>query len=309
MVFCKGGERKMTKHDSISRRIFCVCNVIFFILLMAVVLFPYLHILAKAFNDGKDTSMGGITIFPRVFTLENFSAVIGDDAFGRAFVVTVCIVLVGTLVSLLIQFMTAYVFTNNQFIGHKFLMYMFMIPMYFGGGLIPHYILYSKIGMLNNYLVYILPTCFSVYNMIIIRSYLNTIPPSLAESAEVDGANHLTVAFRIILPLAKPVLATVALWLAVGLWNNWTTTLYYVTKKDMYTLQYVLMQVLKEAEKIQALIKDAALRGEVLEIETNITTDSVRSAQLIVTTVPIVIIYPFLQKYFIQGITLGAVKD
>lgn len=299
----------MSKRDSISRKIFYVCNIIFFLLIMTVVLFPYLNILAKAFNDGKDTMRGGITIFPRKFSLENFGAVLKNDAFGQAFLTSVCVVVVGTLLGLFVQFLTAYVFTNKYFVGHKVLMYMFMIPMYFGGGLIPQYILYSKLGLMNNYLVYVLPNCFSVYNMIIIRSYLNSIPPSLAESAKVDGANHPTIAFRIILPLAKPVLATVALWLAVGLWNNWTTTLYFVTKKSMYTLQYVLVQVLKEADKINALIQEAAMRGEMLEIQSNITTESIRSAQLIVTTVPIVVVYPFLQKYFIAGVTLGAVKD
>lgn len=299
----------MTKHDSVSRRIFYVCNVIFFLLLIAVVLFPYLNILAKALNDGKDTAMGGITIFPRRPTFENFTTVLGDKSFGRAFLTSACIVVVGTLLNLLVQFMAAYVFMNKQFIGHKVLLYLFMVPMYFGGGLIPQYILYSKLGLLNNYLVYVLPGCFSVYNMIIIRSYLNSIPASLAESARVDGANDLRIAFRIILPLAKPVLATVALWVAVALWNDWLTTLYFVTKKEMFTLQYVLMQVLKEAEKIQAIIKEAAMRGEVVNIKSNITTESVKSAQLIVTTVPIIIMYPFLQKYFIQGITLGAVKD
>lgn len=299
----------MTKHDSVSRRIFYICNVIFFLLMIAVVLFPYLNILAKALNDGKDTAMGGITIFPRKLTFENFTTVLGDKSFGRAFLTSACIMLVGTLLNLLVQFMTAYVFMNKQFIGHKVLLYLFMVPMYFGGGLIPQYILYSRLGLLNNYLVYVLPGCFSVYNMIIIRSYLNSIPASLAESARVDGANDLKIAFRIILPLAKPVLATVALWVAVGLWNDWLTTLYFVTKKEMFTLQYVLMQVLKEADKIQAIIKDAAMRGQVVNIKSNITTESVKSAQLIVTTVPIIIMYPFLQKYFIQGITLGAVKD
>lgn len=299
----------MKKNDSVSRKIFYICNIIFFIILSVSVLFPYLNILAKSLNEGKDTALGGITIFPRKFTLENFEMILTDKAFGRAFLVTVCIVLIGTGLQVFVQFSAAYVFTSRKFIGHKVLLYLFMIPMYFGGGLIPQYILYSEMRMLNNYLVYVLPGCFSVYNMIIIRSYLNTIPPSLAESAKVDGANDLKIAFQIIFPLAKPVLATVALWAAVGLWNNWTTTLYFVTDKDMYTLQYVLMQVLKEANKIQAILTEAAMRGESLDIEVSITSEAVKSAQLIVSTVPIIITYPFLQKYFIQGITLGAVKD
>lgn len=299
----------MSKHDSMSRKIFCVFNISFFILMMVVVLFPYLNIIAKAFNDGKDTAMGGITIFPRKFTLENFKAVLGDEAIIRSFFISVANVVVGTFLGLLIQFMAAYVFLNEHFLGRKILMYMLMIPMYFGGGLIPQYILYSRLDLMNNWLVYVLPGCFSVYNMIIIRSYLKSIPSSLAESAKVDGANDLIIAFRIIFPLAKPVLATVGLWLAVGHWNDWLTTLYFVTNKKLYSLQYVLMQVLKEAEMIQQMVSEALMRGQLVEMELNVTTESLKCAQLIVTTVPIVIVYPFLQKYFIQGVTLGAVKD
>lgn len=274
-----------------------------------MVLFPYLNVLAKAFNEGSDTAMGGIIIWPRKFTLTNMSTVLRSKGFFGSFMVSVCNVVLGTLIRLIVQFMVAYVFLNERFIGHKFFMYMFMIPMYFGGGLIPKYILYSNIGFLNNYLVYILPGCFSVYNMIIIRSYLSSIPSSLRESAKVDGANDLIIAFRIMFPLAKPVIATVALWSAVGLWNDWTTTLYFITKKELFNMQYVLVQVLKEAEKMQALIKEALMLGVELDVKLEVTSESVQSAQLIITTLPIVIVYPFLQKYFISGITLGAVKD
>lgn len=148
-----------------------------------------------------------------------------------------------------------------------------------------------------------------MYNMIIIRTYLSSISDSLREAAKLDGANDFGIAFKIVLPLAKPVLATVALWLAVGIWSSWTTTLYFVTKKELFTLQYILMQVLKEAERIQAVINEAALRGEILNIKPTVTTESVRSAQIIITTLPIVIVYPFLQKYFIKGVMLGGVKD
>ena len=299
----------MTKKDSLSRKIFYVCLIIFFFLMMATVLFPYLNILAKALNEGSDTSKGGILIWPRVPTLENFATVLRDEDIVRAFFNTVCIVILATLVRVLIQYITAYVFLDTRFIGRQFLLYMFMIPMYFGGGLIPAYMLYSKLGLMNNFMVYIIPGCFSVYNMIIIRSYLKSIPKSLAEAAKVDGANDIFIAFRIYMPLAKPVLATVSLWCAVGAWNNWTTTLYYVTDKSLYTLQYVLMQVLKEASRIQTLINEAALRGETLEIVSKVTTESIQCAQLMITTLPIVMVYPFLQKYFIQGVTMGSVKD
>lgn len=299
----------MKSKDSLSRKVFNVFNIIFFLVMIIVVLFPYLNVLAKAFNEGADTSMGGITIYPRDFTWDNFTTVIKDAAFPRALILTISTTILGTLVGLLVQFMTAYVFLNKNLMGRTWLLYFFMIPMYFGGGLIPTYILHSNIGMLNNYLVYILPGCFSMYNMIIIRTYLSSISDSLREAAKLDGANDFGIAFKVVLPLAKPVLATVALWLAVGHWSSWTTTLYYVTDKKLFTLQYLLMQVLKEADKIQRIMSEAALRGEELDLKITITTESVRSAQIVITTLPIIMVYPFLQKYFIKGVMLGAVKD
>lgn len=300
----------MVKRDSTSRKIFNFINILFLVLLMASVLFPYLNVLAKSFNDGNDTMRGGITIYPREFSMQNYDAILGDDAFGRAFIVSVCSVVLGTLLSILVQFMAAYVFLHKDMFGSKLLYVFLIIPMYFGGGIVPTYILYSQIGLINNYMVYFLPGCFSFYNMIIIRSYMSSLPYSLHEAAKIDGANDLCVFFKIILPLAKPILATIALWTAVGIWSDWTTPLYYITKSKMYNLQYLLVQVLKEAEKVSQLITQAALRGEIIETKnTTITTEGVKCAQMIVSTIPIVIIYPFLQKYFIQGVTLGAVKD
>lgn len=295
--------------NSFSRKVFNVGNITFFVFMMITILFPYANVLAKALNDGNDTAMGGILIWPRKFTWENFEAVILDDAFGQALMLSVSLVIVCTILNLLVQFMAAYMFLNKDLVGRGFLMVFLLVPMYFGGGLIPQYILYSKIGLLNNYWVYVLPGLMSTYNMIIIRSYLESIPPSLRESARIDGANDIRIAFQIMLPLSKPVMATVALWTAVGAWSGWTQTLYFVTKKKLFTLQYLLMQVIKEADKIRAIIAEAQLRGEELNIVPKVTTESVQSAQIIVTTLPIVMVYPFLQKYFIKGVTLGAVKD
>ena len=299
----------MSKKDSLSRKIFYVCNIIFMLCLVVLTLFPYLHVLAKSLNDGQDSAMGGITLWPRVFTWENYKVVLSDDGFGRAFGLSVIRVALSAAINLMVQFMAAYVLMNKRFHGRNLFIYMFLIPMYFGGGIIPQYILYSNVGLLNNFLIYILPGCFSMYNTIIIRSYLESIPSSLAEAAKIDGANDLRIAFQVILPLAKPVMATVGLWTMVGAWNDWTTTLYFVTKKDLYTLQYVLMRLLKENQAIQSMISQAAMNGEVLDISMNVTSESIQAAQLIVTTIPIVLVYPFLQKYFIQGMTLGAVKN
>jgi len=295
--------------DSLSRKIFNAVNIIIMILMMITILLPYANVLAKALNDGNDTAMGGILIWPRKFTWENFTTVILDDAFLRALMLSVSLVIVCTVLNLFVQFMAAYTFLNKDLAGRGWLMVFLLIPMYFGGGLIPQYILFSKLKLLNNYWVYVIPGLMSTYNMIIIRSYLESIPASLRESAKIDGANDIRIAFQIVLPLAKPVIATVGLWTAVGTWSNWTSTLYFVTKKKLFTLQYVLMQVIKEAEKIRNIIAEAMLRGVEINVMPEVTTESLQSAQIIVTTLPIIMVYPFLQKYFIKGVTLGAVKD
>jgi len=298
------------KKESLSRKSFIVFNVLFMIALMIVMIFPYINVLAKSLNDGADTMRGGITIFPRVFTWENYKTVISDKMFPRSALNSVVITCVGTIVSLIVQFMAAYAFLQKDLIGRGAFLGFLMVPMYFGGGLIPTYIMYSNMGILNNYLLYIIPGCFSLYNMIIIRTYMKGLPDSLIEAARLDGAKELEILVKIVVPLSKPILATIALWKAVGLWSDWTTTMYYFTKKEKFTLQYVLVQVLKETERIQTMIKDAQLRGETLNVsDFNVTTESVRCAQIMVTTLPIVIFYPFLQKYFIKGVMIGAVKD
>ena len=298
------------RKESLSRKAFKVFNVVFMIFLVFVTVFPYLNILAKAFNEGADTAKGGIVLLPRIFTMENFGKVVLDAAFPRAAVVSVLRVLVGTAVSLVVQFMAAYVFIHKDLIGRGPLLMFLMIPMYFSGGLIPKYIFYSNTGLLNNYLLYVLPTCFSLYNMVIIRSYMNTLPDSLMEAAKLDGATELGILWKIVVPLSKPIMATIALWQAVSLWSDWTTTMYYFTKKDMFTLQYLLVQVLKETQKIQAMISQALMEGqEAITVSSKVTSESIQSAQIIITTIPIVLTYPFLQKYFIKGVMLGAVKD
>lgn len=299
-------------NGGIGYRIFMIFNVIFMLIIMLATLFPYLNVLAKALNDGNDSMRGGITIFPRVFTLENFRILLSDASLYSATIVTINRVILTVFGCLLVQFMTAYVLTKKNLIGLKWVNIFFLIPMFIGGGLIPQYILYSKIGLLNNFFVYILPGLFSFYNVMIIRTYITTsIPEALSESALIDGANEYTLFFRIILPLCKPILATIALWTAVNAWNDWTTTLMFIQKPSLYTLQYKLMQTIKETERITALIQATIQSGESAEklmSSIKVTPDSLISAQIIVVTIPIICVYPFLQKYFVKGITLGSVK-
>lgn len=181
-----------------------------------------------------------------------------------------------------------------------------MLPGYIPVGTIPTYINISNLGLLDNFWVYVIPSLFGFYNMIIIRSYLQELPPEMEESAKIDGANDLIIMFRIIFPMTLPVVACVALWVSVGAWNDWTSTLIYVTDPDLHTLQYLMMRLVKEAETANQMSMQAAMsKGQTVP---RVTGDTVKAATLIITTLPILMVYPFLQKYFIKGINLGAVK-
>lgn len=291
-------------------RLFSVCNVAFIGLLSLAALYPYLNTLAVALNDGQDSMLGGITFFPREPTLGNFAALLGDDAIVRALFVSIAKVAGGTLLNLVVQFSAAYALTKKRMVGRSALLLYFIVPMFFNGGLIPIYLLYSKLGLLNNFFVYVLPGAFAFFNVIIIRTYLYTIPESLEESAKIDGAHELTVMWRIILPLSRPILATIALWTAVTHWNDWTTTLNFVTKPDLQTIQFKLMLMIKESDMIASLIQEAAMRGESTSTTVvRVTPEAIRAAQVIITTIPIILVYPFLQKHFIKGVLIGSVKE
>ena len=290
-------------------KIFTIFNTLFMLFIAVVMLFPYLNILATAFNEGADAARGGITIFPRVFTLENFKVILSGDAFKKALGISVLRVVVGVILGLMVQFSCAYALTRQTFWGKGFITKLFAVVMFFHAGMIPTYVLYSEINLLNSFWVYILPTLFSFYNIVIIRTFMqSTIPISLEESALIDGGKEIIIFFRIILPLSKPILATMALWIMVTHWNDWTTTLYYIRKSDLFTLQYIMMQVVKESERTQKMMAAALENGLQVENVQQTTTEVITAAQVVVTTIPIICVYPFLQKYFVKGIMLGSVK-
>lgn len=299
------------RNEGPAYAVFKIFNYLIMFLVIVVTLFPYLNVLAKALNDGQDTMRGGIGIWPREFTLENFKILLSDESMYLATVVTVGRLIAGTLMSLLVQFMAAYAL-SRKVKGSRVINIYYMIPMFIGGGLIPQYILFSNLKLLDNFWVYVLPFLFSFYNTTIIRSYIETsISNSIIEAAQIDGIGEWKLFLRIIIPLSMPILATVALWEMVFHWNDWTGTLYYIDNSNLHTLQYKLMQAVKETERMTALIQEAVQSGENVDEMVNslkVTTESLTAAQVIVVTIPIIMVYPFLQKYFTKGITLGAVK-
>lgn len=292
---------------SIGERVFEVINIIAMIFLSIITIYPYLNQLALSFNEGLDSMRGGITIFPRAFTLENYAAVLGNNKVIRAATLTVLRVIVHGVLTLFVTYSAAYGLSRRGLPYRKWITLFLMIPAYVTAGTIPFYITLRSYGMINSYALYIFLGLFTFYNMVIFRSFLQDIPYEIEESARIDGANDFIIMFKIMMPMSLPVIATVALWVMVGDWNDWTTSLMYVTDESKYTLQYLMMRLIKEADMANEIaMQNSSVIGA--SEGPQMTSESVKAATLICTTIPIIMVYPFLQKYFIKGVTLGGVK-
>ncbi len=292
---------------SLQDRVFDTVNVIYMLLVSVITLYPFLHILAVSLNEARDSARGGITIFPRIISFDSYRTVFGYEGLYHAFFVSVLRTVFGTLLFLLVTTLAGYVMTKKQLKGYRVIYMFFVVSMFVGGGLVPTFLLYRQLGIMNTFWVYILPGAFSTYYMILFRTYIIQLPQGLQESAMIDGAGEFTIFLKIVLPLSTPILATIGLFVAVNQWNAWQDTLYYTTDENLETLQYVLMKVLRQAEATQ-IAKQARSALARTFGNTSITPNSIKMAITIVATVPILCVYPFLQKYFVKGMVLGAVK-
>ncbi|WP_449603291.1 carbohydrate ABC transporter permease [Paenibacillus sp. Marseille-Q9583] len=289
-----------------SDQIFDIVNCSFMTLAFVITLYPFLNVLAISLNDSMDTVKGGIYLWPRKWTWANYDAIFSFKGLITGFKISLLRTFVGTLLGLLSSSMLAFVLSRSDFQARKLVSTFLVMTMYVSGGLIPGFILIRHLGMMNSFWVYVLPGMVSAWNVFIIRSFIDGLPSALQESAKLDGANDFTIYWRVILPLCKPVLATVALFLAVGQWNSWFDTfLYNSTARHLTTLQYELMKVLQSTQVGSNDIHDPNMS----QLMNRISPESVKMAITIVVTVPILIVYPFLQRYFVKGMTLGAVKS
>lgn len=275
--------------------------LVVFIFLIIITLYPFLNVLAISFNDPIDTMRNINMIMPRQFTLSNYVYIFKENNLISPLILSIIRTVLGAALGVICTAMLAYVLSRKDFYFNKVFTLLFVVTMYVSGGLIPEYLLLMRTLKLgNNFLVYIIPGLIWVYNVILVRSFIEGLPIALQEAARVDGANDFIIWWKIILPLCKPVLATVALFVAVGQWNSFMDT--YLYAKELPTLQYVLYQIMETAT-----IKVDPHAAE--QMKNAVSPLSVRMAITIVATVPIIIVYPFLQKYFVGGMTVGAVKD
>lgn len=277
------------------------------IIVTIATIYPFLNVLAISFNDSVDTVRGGITIWPREFTLRNYDLIFTFDGLITGFKISVLRTILGTVAGLISGSMLAYTLSRSDFRARRFISTFLAITMYVSGGLIPGFILMKNLHLIDTFAVYILPGLVSAFNVFVIRSFIDGLPNALQESAKLDGANDFTIYWRIILPLCKPALATVALFLAVGQWNSWFDTyLFNGSNESLTTLQYELMKILQSTTTTATNSQDAANMAQRMQ---QVSPESVKMAITIVVTVPILVVYPFLQNYFVKGMTLGAVKS
>lgn len=296
-------------HDSMGDRIMVICIYIFLIVLALSTLYPFLNALAVSFNQGLDTSKGGVTLWPRVFTLENYQIVFKDDRLMSGFFVSVARTVIGTLSAILCTAIFSYGMSRKELVGRKYYMIMCIVTMYFGGGLIPTFLLIRNLGLMNSFWVFIIPSLVGVWNMIIFRTFFQGLPAGLEESAKIDGCGNWGTLFRIVLPLSGPVIATLSLFTAVSHWNEWFLAGIYISDQNLYPIQTILRQILlSNIVSDQAGALDASSLAHMQRAKT-VTSKSLSMATMMVATIPIICVYPFVQKYFVKGVLVGSLKE
>lgn len=285
--------------------VFDISNYVLLAIIAFVTVYPIWYVLVISFNDGYDAMVKGIYLWPRVFTLANYQEFFKGSDWTSAVVVSVLRTVVGTIFSVIFTSMVAYAYSRKQLMGRKFHSILLIFCMYFSGGLIPFYVTLRSYHLLNTFWVYVIPGMLNFFYVIVGRTFFSDLPEEMIEAAKIDGANDLHIFLRVILPVSLPLLATMALFNAVGHWNAWVDSAYYVQDNSLRTLSYRLMEIINKSTITK--IDGAAAAAQAAEARRT-TTFSLQCTSLVVCVAPILCVYPFLQRYFVQGITIGAVK-
>jgi putative aldouronate transport system permease protein len=277
--------------------------IAFIILLLSLTcIIPFIHIAAKSISSNTAVLSKSVYLWPKGVNFEAYASVFRDGQLTHSMIYTIWMTFLFTVIGMIVTILAAYPLARKELKGRAFFAFLLMFTMYFSAGLIPEYLLYKDLGLLNSMWVLVLPLCFSPYNMLIMRSFIrSTIPDSLYEAANLDGANHFQILLQVVLPLSKPILATLSLFYAVGRWNAYADNKYYTTLEGLKMIQYKLYQLVASASEAQT-----ATLSEAIEVTS--TPEVLQAACIMFATLPIICIYPFLQKYFVKGVMVGALK-
>lgn len=292
---------------TVGERLFRGFNYLFLTVLSFTFLYPFWRIIILSVNDGIDSQKGGIFFLPRMLTLDNYAVIFAKPDIMSAYKITILRTVIGTVLSLIVCMLMAYGLSKKDLKGVRAVNIMMIITMYFSGGLIPTYLLYRDLSLLQSFWAYVIPVLYNAWNIILLRTFFRNLPSSLEESAKIDGANDMLVFFKIVFPLSLPIMATISLFTAVVHWNDWFAGTVYVTKRDMIPLQTLLMRIISDKQSSIGFIQasSGSLSSQQMQ---RVTSYSVKMATLVVTVLPIICVYPFLQKYFAKGVLAGSLK-
>lgn len=287
---------------SIGEKIFDSLNVVFLIVCSFLFLYPMWYVLVSSFSDAYAIASGQVTFWPVDFTLNAYKLVFSDQNIWNAYGNTIIYVIAGTLINLIMTTLGAYPLSRRNLQGRGMVMAFIVFTMFFSGGLIPAYLNIRDLGLFDTRWALLLPGAVNAFNLIVMRTFFQSIPDSLIESAKIDGANDIKVLWKIVLPLSMPVIAVMTLFYAVGHWNSWFNAMIYLQDRSLFPLQLILREILIQSSAQNMLT--AATQDEVHRI-----SESIKYATIIVATVPILVIYPFLQRFFVKGVMIGAIKE
>ena len=299
----------MAIKTSTSRKIFVIFNYTFLAILALICIFPFIHLLALSFSRDEFTSKGLVSVYPMGFTLDAYMILATKPEFFKAFGISVARTILGTSLALLVIILTAYPLSKSNKVlkGRTAIAWIFVFTMFFGGTLASQYVLYRMLGLLDNFLVYILPGACDVWFVLMLMNFFRGIPKEIEEAALIDGCNHFQILFRIFVPISLPVIVTIVLFTAVGHWNSWFDGIFFMNDNSMYPLQSYLYVMLESSDPSK-LAQNGTLTPDQLEALKNLGNKNLQAAQIFLGMLPITLVYPFLQKFFIKGITIGSVK-
>lgn len=288
-------------------KVFDFCLILFFTAFTIVCIYPFYYLIINTISSNELSANGDIIFWPKGIHLQNYIDVFKIPALANAAFVTVARTVIGTVVTVLGSAFLGFMFSQQNMWGRKFWYRFTVITMYFNAGLIPWYITMRNLHLTNNFLAYVLPTIVQPFNIILVKTYMESIPTALQEAAEIDGASVFKVFYKIMLPLAKPIMATIAIFSAVNQWNSFQDTLILMTEPKLYTLQFLLYQYINQASSLAAMMKNGAVMSTA-SLATMQTPTSIRMTVSVVVILPILLVYPYFQRYFVKGIMIGSVK-
>lgn len=287
---------------------FQVCNYLFFILFALICAYPFYYLIINSISANDISASGLVNFVPKQIHFQNYIDVFKLNGLGTAMLVSFARTVIGTICTVMASAYLGFMFTQQRMWHRKLWYRLMVVTMYFNAGLIPMFMTMKTLHLTNTFWVYIIPAIVQPFNIIMTKTYIESIPASLQEAAEIDGAGTLTVFWKIILPVSKPILATIAIWAAVGQWNSFQDTLVYITDQKLYSLQYLLYTYLNQANSLATLVRQSGNVAAVANLATQQTATSIRMTISVIVVLPILFIYPIFQKYFVKGIMIGSVK-